>query len=411
MDCLMAHTILHEDPFLEEFIVSLNQRLTKAMKKSIPANDIISPFQVSNLIFRTICMVAKYPTYTLAGDDVNQRALLKAADDRLRELIKASNDSLIGKSVAAAATVAQERIVELRTDMKSKQAYVDLMDALKTLFFTVSTKNGIVGQRNGAPLVFDTFVCCDACSCNGRNIGLNRHTQLLRSLEVFKIIDIVTIAAVIECDVRLSNVALELNESHISFLDDASDGNCRHVHNGILFFCRNALFRNLNLLRELSQLSAGDPSGNGVSWMDSFVTTLLWVKKQIEPIRGIDALVPVIDEALATAEQAYQRLGLSQCKQDLLTLDKKTREVFRGLSAPEYHLAVHSRDVFVGKPSEMKCANVKCTGAVKELLKCSGCDVTYYCSPTCQKSDWERHKNFCHEIESRQSKAKPLEYI
>lgn len=36
-----------------------------------------------------------------------------------------------------------------------------------------------------------------------------------------------------------------------------------------------------------------------------------------------------------------------------------------------------------------------CSKYGTKLLKCSGCNVASYCNPTCQKSDWTRHKLTC----------------
>ena len=47
-----------------------------------------------------------------------------------------------------------------------------------------------------------------------------------------------------------------------------------------------------------------------------------------------------------------------------------------------------------------KCANPTC-GLQKapgvELLKCSACKMTYYCSSACQRADWKAHKELCNK--------------
>ena len=46
-----------------------------------------------------------------------------------------------------------------------------------------------------------------------------------------------------------------------------------------------------------------------------------------------------------------------------------------------------------------RCGNPACqiTGAEAnaELLKCSACKATYYCSPSCQRADWKEHRKIC----------------
>jgi hypothetical protein len=46
-------------------------------------------------------------------------------------------------------------------------------------------------------------------------------------------------------------------------------------------------------------------------------------------------------------------------------------------------------------PGPPKCANPTCGTVKGELLKCSACKVTWYCSRACQQADWKTHKAFC----------------
>lgn len=42
-----------------------------------------------------------------------------------------------------------------------------------------------------------------------------------------------------------------------------------------------------------------------------------------------------------------------------------------------------------------KCANPSCATTNGDLLKCSACKITWYCSRNCQQADWKSHKPFC----------------
>ncbi|KAK7466090.1 hypothetical protein VKT23_004815 [Stygiomarasmius scandens] len=55
---------------------------------------------------------------------------------------------------------------------------------------------------------------------------------------------------------------------------------------------------------------------------------------------------------------------------------KKVRKEYREMTAPN-------------------CANKKCPEESKQLQKCSRCSKVLYCSKSCQKYDWEKHRRVC----------------
>lgn len=417
MDILMAHTILHEDPFMEEAVTFLHRRIPE---KSLPevSPELVDSFEVTHHVFKTICWTAKFPT----SPEEERRGVLKITDTRTAyvcKVVQSKNSPAISAAVPIAAGVALEHVRLLREDLNSRTAFTDLMSSLKTLFFTLSTRSGVPLQGRRPP--FSTFVCCTGCSCYAQL--RNGYTVFLHQLERAKIIDCAMIAAVNTDDDFMHDVVAELIGSGGRDYMDApqQDIISRFVHNGRLFYCRMALFDALNLLQFMGKRpdaaaarAKGEEDGyctlpERVLYLDRYCLMLTWVRDEVAPLRALCELVPHANRTLMTAEGLYPRLMESDCLEDLSTLREYTAALFSAISAPEYHLAVHSRDGFVGKPATMRCACAQCPGKITDLLKCSGCDVTYYCSAQCQKADWERHKHFCHDMESRRGKPVAVE--
>ncbi|PPQ75896.1 hypothetical protein CVT24_001084 [Panaeolus cyanescens] len=46
------------------------------------------------------------------------------------------------------------------------------------------------------------------------------------------------------------------------------------------------------------------------------------------------------------------------------------------------------------------CAKKKDDTAAKKLYRCTGCEYAQYCSPECQRADWQNHKSGCKTIHS-----------
>lgn len=399
MDCLMAHTVLHEDPFLEKAVTFIYNRV--ATHETF--RNMTGVFGEAHDVFRIVCMTAKF-TVSNASE---KNALLNLLDQHCTRFQAAAQKtkSESSETLIAAAGHVTECVCSLRKNMASAEAFRRLMDSIKFLFFTVNTRNGVSPYSSNGKLLFNTFVCCDGCPCYAKlRTG---PTVFLRDMEKIKVLDCVMIAAVNAKDARMHDTTSKfLHNFCKDFMENPHLDDIGHlIHNGRLFYCRTALFDALDNIESISspQSDIADLPSAKTFTLDRIVLALLWVKSEVKEIRLLCNLVPTLNEALSSAEAAYSRMDCEDVLQVVYTLKEHILAVFLALSAPEYHLAVHSRDVFVGKQADMKCASPSCPGTTKDLLKCSGCDVTFYCSPKCQKADWDKHKNFCHEIESRRS--------
>ncbi|EPY19286.1 hypothetical protein STCU_01728 [Strigomonas culicis] len=406
MECFMAHTILHEDPFLESAVIVLSGCHLEMIKKGL-TSDLLNPFEIQNLIFRMICFTAKFPD----NNEKEQKELLKRIEKRLGEIEQASKHPrcrINNETVAPAIHHANKCINALRKERNDTIVYLDTMRALKNLFFAVYEYR-VVAQPARPPLRFNTYVCCKGCPCYRRL--RSSHTVFLRDVDKAKIIDSIMIVAITEDDTMLRGVAAELMRCHFNgnVIDDPClDVMANLVHNGLLFRCRAAVFFAINLVCDLQQMQSElkHAQSEGIAALECFIATMLWVRDQVKTMRDVENVVPTINTTVGNAERLctliYDR---ADCMQELGALEGNAKSVFTAIAEPECHLAVHSRDVLYGKPSEMRCNNAKCPKLTNELLKCGGCDTTYYCSTACQKADWEGHKAICLEMESRKADA------
>lgn len=392
--CLIAHAIVLEDPYMENAVTYIMARYPLSLN---------TEEGYLYELYKTICRVADYPSLSEASrcpfieeesDRVQQlgRNLMQFHDKKRAETIisPAMSDVFLGFRA-------------LIQEMDPKVGFSQLMTSLKKLYLVTAHPCGV--DLPDAPL--DTFVCCDGCPCYARLRSM--HTIFLRDVEKAKVIDCIMIAGVKENDSTMRDAASELLYNHFydvmenPFMDDMS----YFIHNGNLFFCRAALFDALSLIDYFTQ--APESIRDRKEDVNRIVIPLLWVKNEIRETRGLNELVIFLDKALATAESSYMELGRCDYLQAFHTIKEHIFVVFCALSAPRYLLAVHSKDLFSGKSLDMKCANPECDGTTRDLLKCSGCDMTYYCSSQCQKKNWISHRAFCHDIESRRAHPVPVE--
>ena len=59
---------------------------------------------------------------------------------------------------------------------------------------------------------------------------------------------------------------------------------------------------------------------------------------------------------------------------------------------PPYDMVRHERSLGLRSPADTNCAHCKAPDA---RYKCEGCWTSYYCSQSCQRGDWEKHKRCC----------------
>lgn len=418
---LVAHAIIHEDPFLENAITYITSR----------HKLIFSPEETCQFtLYKLICRTADYPPLS----DLKRLSLLKEEERNFVDWSKEalplfekkfrSHYSNTSGSIAKVRSTTEEVCQQFQSlrqhvetackngngshrpvsDASETYTFLELMNSFKKLFLYISPGTGIDMPRDGR---MDTFVCCEGCPCYPRIRSM--HTVFLRDVEKAKVIDCIMMAAVKEGDAPLRNAASELLYNHFrDFMENPYINDVSYfIQNGKLFFARMALFDAYCLTMYITQ--SVEQVRTHKDYMNRIVIPLLWVKNEIRNIRGLHELVPSIDKALMTAETSYMRLGRNDHLQVFHTIRDYVVTIFSALSEPKYHLAVHSRDVFAGKPLDMKCANPSCDGSTRDLLKCSGCDMTYYCSAECQKADWDTHKILCHEMDSRRGKPVPVE--
>lgn len=418
---LVAHAIVHEDPFLENAItyITCKHQLSFSAEEALQFT-----------LYKAVCRIADYPPLAdvrrlqLLTEEEHHFAIwskeaLQLFEKKLRTLYNKPSGSTevlrhAIKEVRHQFHVLHRQVEQAckteRTDTRPANDYLDtltfleLMNSFKKLFLHISPGAGIDIPADGR---IDTFVCCEGCPCYPRIRSL--HTIFLRDVEKAKVIDCIIMAAVKKGDCALRDAASELLFTHFrDFMENPYINDVSYfIQNGKLFFARMALFDAYYLSVRITQ--SVEEVRTHKEYMNRIVIPLLWVKNEIRNIRGLHELVPLIDKALMTAETSYMQLSRNDHLQVFHTIKDYVVVIFSALSAPKYHLAVHSRDVFVGKPLDMKCANPTCDGSTKDLLKCSGCDLTYYCSAECQKADWDTHKIFCHEMDSRRGRPTPVE--
>ena len=90
-------------------------------------------------------------------------------------------------------------------------------------------------------------------------------------------------------------------------------------------------------------------------------------------------------------EEAKLRLDLKSCRSGLNAMGDAFTSIVceKLLDIPQRNQPKFS---YVSR-IKMKCRT--CLGMPTELLRCSACKKTYYCSKECQKKDWKKHKPRC----------------
>ena len=81
-----------------------------------------------------------------------------------------------------------------------------------------------------------------------------------------------------------------------------------------------------------------------------------------------------------------------------------------GQNPPMKHLLSNMKLLTSYIPHKKDEIFVKCwtCNKVKGTLKCGKCKVARYCSPSCQKGDWHRHKKMCMSSPIKESSELPL---
>lgn len=407
LNVLMAFTVIHEDPFLEDatfhFYSTMQDRGNKKCwpKRSQDASII---FEVAHHVFETICVTAKYPSI----DPTGKVGLLKMGEKLIKDIVKAVEAPSVNvdtKKANQTLNTTLSRMQALRRTPDSPEGFDALIGSLKALFFCFSPCAGMHDTSQGMDAnTMDTYVCCEGCPCYAKL--RTTYTLFVRDVEKTKIIDCLLMMAVKNDNAYVS----ELVEGLLTQFDCRSpflERPVRRIQNGALFMVRIALF---DAFRHVKTLVMDSRASHAtlVPPMDNIVLALYVTWREIKDIKGLNEHVVLVDLALATAESIYPHLGTEKALQKLRTLKEQITNIFVCVSSPEFHLAVHSKDPLVGKGANVKCGNPECPGKVKEMLKCSGCRVTFYCCVECQKEDWKAHRLLCREMGIRKLTVTPI---
>lgn len=406
LNVLMVFTIMHEDPFLEDAALQFyNTMREKSNKKSWPSRtkDASINFDVTHHIFETICVTAKYPNLESTG----KVGLLKMTEKLIKDIVKTVEtqpDKFDNKKVSGPLTTTLSRMQALRKTPESLDGFDALMSSLKALFFCFSPCVGIYSTLQDINAqTMNTYVCCEGCSCYAKL--RSTYTLFIRDVEKTKIIDCLLMMAIKNDNGYVSKLAEDLFarfDCRSLFLEKP----VRRIQNGAFFMVRIVLFDAIRHVNTLVMEMCASPA-RLVPLIDNIILALYITRKEIKDIKGLNNHVVLVDCAIATAERIYPKLGTEKISQELQTLKDQITNIFICISAPEFHLAVHSKDPLVGKGANVKCGNSDCPGNVKEMLKCSGCRVTFYCSVACQRKDWKTHQFLCREMGLRKLKVTP----
>jgi len=60
-----------------------------------------------------------------------------------------------------------------------------------------------------------------------------------------------------------------------------------------------------------------------------------------------------------------------------------------------YNISTRIQNIVENDTPKRMCIECGTVEKTRSLSKCSGCNYARYCSPTCQRMDWARHKEQC----------------
>ncbi|RNE98310.1 hypothetical protein TraAM80_08840 [Trypanosoma rangeli] len=405
--CFMTFTVLHEDPLMEDATFQLHKMMVdRSIKKSWPRRnrDLSNAFDAAYHVFETICIVAKYPNLEPAG----KVGILRMSEKLIQGMEKPMDPPLPNVDVkrrSEALSVTLTRLQALGRVPDSLDAFDALMASLKMVFFCYAASLGVQNMLQDTNISqTNSYVCCEGCPCYVK--FRTTYTLFIRDVEKTKVIDCLLMMAVKEDDAFVS----KLTEGLFAQFDCRSpflEKPVRRIQNGALFMVRIALFDAFRHTKALLMDSRASPASLAPQ-LDSVALALCIARREMKGVKGLSEHPPLVDKALATADGIYPRLGTEKASQGLRALKDHIAKIFALVSAPQFHLAAHSKDPPLGKDANLRCGNPMCPGQVKEMLKCSGCRVTFYCSVACQRDDWKTHRFLCKEMGCRRTAPAPV---
>jgi hypothetical protein len=432
LECLMNNAIASSDPFMEYAVVTFYTKFpAQAWGKAQSLMSDGMAFELCRQVFEVLGLVRKYP-----GANPKSRKMLLSLVERLVEDIStvsvATKALAVNKAIPEIIQNIRGQLATLRQQTDSDESLNSLISWLKFLFSCLSSHHN---QIPTFPEVNQTVHCSEDCPCYAKL--KQKFTVFVNDVEKAKIVDSLMINAVRDGDDYVGNIAEDLMERYTyGFFRRA----VTYIQNGNLMLMRMWLFEALRTSKRVHSFHKGH--GGTISRMyDAIEIDLLQSKDQLQDHPSLRNLMPLVDNALMCLYDLRECSDITaSAVQQLYTLQFDLSQLFNALCNQTYQLCVHSLDQLRGTSAStatsrgspnsqgapgffgaaqqskkttggtaaaaaVRCANPTCTGTVTELLKCSGCKLTYYCTVDCQKADWKVHKTLCKEIAQKKAAA------
>jgi hypothetical protein len=210
----------------------------------------------------------------------------------------------------------------------------------------------------------------------------------LSDVEKVKVIDALVVTAGRDMDDDVANIARDLLQRYsIDFCQRA----VVHMHNGNFATLRLYVFE---AHRVSKRIHTPTTHTDALKMFDTIEAAMFMTHDECTQ----PAVRSLVNTALANLADLRAGVNSTLAVQLLYSLQFSIAQIITILCAPNLLLCVHSgvdsgRLKASVKPA--RCGNPSCESTSTDLLKCSACKTTYYCSSTCQRADWKNHKGVC----------------